>query len=245
MKQKLCTTHSNNYDELEKVIINSLTNMCLKYINKDKIKNNALNNLDENNKINSEKELEILTSDIKQINDNLDIIYIDKLNKKITEESKIYPVRSYYCNLYLQYEYFEKTGEMHFTPPVQTVYSTIQALKEYFEEGELNKWERHKRVFEEIHKGLAELGFKDVIKREWQAGLVVSVLYPNDKNWDFEKIHDYCYEKGFTIYPGKIASTNTFRLCSLGAIDVDDIKAFFKVFKEALEKYEIAIPVKY
>ena len=86
MKQKLCTTHSNNYDELEKVIINSLTNMCLKYINKDKIKNNALNNLDENNKINSEKELEILTSDIKQINDNLDIIYIDKLNKKITEE---------------------------------------------------------------------------------------------------------------------------------------------------------------
>lgn len=166
-------------------------------------------------------------------------------NKKIIEESKNYPVRSYYCNLYLQYEYFEKTGEMHFTPPVQTVYSTIQALKEYFEEGELNKWARHKRVFEEIHKGLAELGFKDVIKREWQAGLVVSVLYPNDKNWDFEKIHDYCYEKGFTIYPGKIASTNTFRLCSLGAIDVDDIKAFFKVFKEALEKYEIAIPVKY
>lgn len=21
------------------------------------------------------------------------------------------------CNLYMQYEYFEKTGEMHFTPP--------------------------------------------------------------------------------------------------------------------------------
>ena len=29
----------NNYDELEKVIINSLTDMCLNYINKDKIKN--------------------------------------------------------------------------------------------------------------------------------------------------------------------------------------------------------------
>ena len=35
---------------------------------------------------NNKKELEILTNDIKQINDNLDIIYIDKLNKKITEE---------------------------------------------------------------------------------------------------------------------------------------------------------------
>ena len=86
MKQKLCTNHSNNYDELEKVIINSLTNICLNYINKDKIKNNVLNNLTEDNKLNNKKELERLTNDIKQINDNLDIIYIDKLNKKITEE---------------------------------------------------------------------------------------------------------------------------------------------------------------
>ena len=50
----------------------------------------------------------------------------------IIKASKNYPTRSYYCNLYLQYEYFEKTGEMHFTPPVQTIYATIQALKEYF-----------------------------------------------------------------------------------------------------------------
>ena len=86
MKQKLCTTHSNNYDELGKTIIKSLINMCLNYLNKDEIKNNVLNNLTEDNKFNNKKELEILTKDIKQINDNLDIIYIDKLNKKITEE---------------------------------------------------------------------------------------------------------------------------------------------------------------
>ncbi len=159
--------------------------------------------------------------------------------------SKDYPKRSYYCNLYLQYEYFEKTGQMHFTPPVQTVYAAVQGLKEYFAEGETAKWERHKRVFEAIHAGLDELGFKDVIRREWQSGLVVSVLYPDDPNWDFMKVHDYCYERGFTIYPGKIASTNTFRLCSLGAIDEADIKAFFKVFKEALSTLEIQIPARY
>ncbi len=159
--------------------------------------------------------------------------------------SKDYPKRSYYCNLYLQYEYFEKTGQMHFTPPVQTVYAAVQGLKEYFAEGEKAKWERHKRVFEAIHAGLDELGFKDVIRREWQSGLVVSVLYPDDPNWDFMKVHDYCYERGFTIYPGKIASTNTFRLCSLGAIDEADIKAFFKVFKEALITLEIQIPARY
>ena len=159
--------------------------------------------------------------------------------------SKDYPKRSYYCNLYLQYEYFEKTGEMHFTPPVQTIYATIQGLKEYFEEGEEAKWARHTRVFNAIHDGLDRLGFKDVIKREWQSGLVVSVIYPDDPNWDFTKIHDYCYERGFTIYPGKISTTNTFRLCALGAIDVQDIKDFFEVFEAGLKHYNVSIPAKY
>lgn len=161
--------------------------------------------------------------------------------KSIIEASKNYPTRSYYCNLYLQYEYFEKTGEMHFTPPVQTIYATIQALKEYFAEGEEAKFARHRRVYEAIHNGLEELGFKTIIPREIESGLVVSVLYPTDSNWSFEKVHDYCYERGFTIYPGKISTTNTFRLCSLGAIDVSDIRNFFVVLKDALNEYDIKI----
>lgn len=160
-------------------------------------------------------------------------------------ESANFPKRSYYCNLFMQYDFFEKTGEMHFTPPVQTIYAARQALDEYFAEGETAKWARHTRVFEAIHKGLADLGFKNVIKREWQAGLVVSVIYPDDKNWNFEKVHDYCYERGFTIYPGKIATTNTFRLCALGAIDEQDIKDFFVVFEEALRANQITVPVMY
>ena len=161
--------------------------------------------------------------------------------KSIIEASKNYPTRSYYCNLYLQYEYFEKTGEMHFTPPVQTIYATIQALKEYFAEGEEAKFARHRRVYEAIHNGLEELGFTTIIPREIESGLVVSVLYPTDSNWSFEKVHDYCYERGFTIYPGKISTTNTFRLCSLGAIDVSDIRNFFVVLKDALNEYDIKI----
>lgn len=166
-------------------------------------------------------------------------------NREIIERSGSYPRRSYYCNLFLQYDYFEKTGEMHFTPPVQTIYATLQALKEYFAEGEEEKWNRHTRVFNAIHEGLDKLGFKDLIRREWQSGLVVSVLYPDDDNWDFEKIHDYCYERGFTIYPGKVARTNTFRLCALGAIDEQDIRDFFEVLEEALRQYDVAIPIKY
>jgi len=166
-------------------------------------------------------------------------------NEEIIKKSKDYPKRSYYCNLYLQYNYFEKTGQMHFTPPVQTIYATKQALKEYFDEGEEAKWARHLRVISAIHKGLAELGFKELIDIEEQSGLVASVIYPDDPNWDFEKVHDYCYDRGYTIYPGKVTDTDTFRLCSLGAIDDTDIVGFFEVLKEALDKYNITVPVIY
>lgn len=166
-------------------------------------------------------------------------------NRSVIEASGEYPRRSYYCNLYLQYHIFETTGEMHFTPPVQTVYAAVQGLKEYFQEGEEAKWARHTRVFEAIHRGLDRLGFKDLIRREWQAGLVVSVLYPDDANWDFEKVHDYCYERGFTIYPGKVSDMNTFRLCALGAIDKQDIEEFFVVLEQALRQTGVSIPVKY
>ncbi len=161
--------------------------------------------------------------------------------KSIVEASKNYPTRSYYCNLYLQYEYFEKTGEMHFTPPVQTIYATIQALKEYFAEGEEAKFARHHTVYKAIRQGVAELGLQTVIDPKIESGLVVSVLYPEDPNWDFEKVHDYCYERGFTIYPGKISTTNTFRLCALGAITPKDIEDFFVVLKEALVQYGIQV----
>lgn len=165
--------------------------------------------------------------------------------RSLIEASRAYPRRSYYCNLYLQYDFLERTGEMHFTPPVQTIYAAVQALKEYWAEGEPAKWARHTRVCRAIHEGLAELGFRELIRPDWQSGLVVSAVYPDDANWDFGKVHDYCYGKGFTIYPGKVSTTDTFRLCALGAIDEEDIREFFVVFREALGACGVGMPVRY
>lgn len=165
--------------------------------------------------------------------------------RAVIEASADYPTRSYYCNLYLQYHFFETTGEMHFTPPVQTIYAAKKALEEYFEEGESAKWERHTRVYNALREGISELGFREVIRPEIQAGLVCTVKYPDDPKWSFEAVHDYCYERGFTIYPGKISGNDTFRLCALGAIDVPDIKEFFKVFTEALSSIGVKTPVMY
>ncbi|MBR1476389.1 MAG: 2-aminoethylphosphonate aminotransferase [Lachnospiraceae bacterium] len=165
--------------------------------------------------------------------------------RSIIEKSKDFPKRSYYCNLYMQYEFFEKTGEMHFTPPVQTIYAAKQALKEYFEEGEAAKWERHKSVMAAIHRMEDEMGLKEAVDRKYQSGLVSAIRYPDDENFNFEKVHDYCYERGFTIYPGKIEKKGTFRLCALGAINEKDIAEFSKVLKAAFEEFDIKLPAKY
>lgn len=166
-------------------------------------------------------------------------------NTKMIEASKNYPTRSYYTNLYMQYSFIKDKGEMHFTPPVQTIYATRQAIKEYWAEGEAEKWARHQRIWEAIYKGLDRLGFETIIPKSKQSRLVVSVKYPKDPNWDFTKVHDYCFEKGFTIYPGKVSDLPTFRLCSLGAIDAPDVDDFFVALEEALKVYDIQIPIKY
>ncbi len=159
-------------------------------------------------------------------------------------KSKEFPTRSYYCNLYMQYDFFERVGEMHFTPPVQTIYALNQAIKEYWEEGEGARWERLTRCWKTIHKRLEEIGLESVIDKDIQSKLVVTVKAPDDDKFDFVKLHDYCFERGFTIYPGKMFGLKTFRLCNLGQITHRDIEDFFVVFKEAFTKMGYSIPIK-
>ncbi len=162
---------------------------------------------------------------------------------KEIEKSKDYPKRSYYCNLYMQYDFFERVGEMHFTPPVQTIYALRQAIKEYRTEGEQARFQRLTKCWEAIHRGLAEIGLDTVIDKEIQGHLVVTVKAPEDEKFDFFKLHDYCYERGFTIYPGKMFGLETFRLCNLGQITHKDIEDFFVVAKEAFRKMGYTIPI--
>ncbi len=160
------------------------------------------------------------------------------------KKSKDYPTRSYYCNLYMQYDFLERVGEMHFTPPVQTIYALRQVIEEYWEEGEQARWDRLTKCWEAIHKGLKEIGLESVIDKKIQGRLVVTVKAPEDDKFDFFKLHDYCYDRGFTIYPGKMFGVKTFRLCNLGQITYKDIEDFFVVAKDAFKEMGYTIPIK-
>ena len=86
IKRDVCTMHSNNYDKLEKSIINELKSICKNYINDQNIKNNVLKNIELSDKEISKKELNILNNEINTILENLDNLYIDKINKVIDND---------------------------------------------------------------------------------------------------------------------------------------------------------------
>ena len=86
IRQKFCTLHCNNYDILEQVVLDTLKSYCLKYLDGKKVKDNVLNGINDSNEDNSQKEIKVLEQEINRINENLDNIYLDKLNKVISDE---------------------------------------------------------------------------------------------------------------------------------------------------------------
>lgn len=81
-KLGLCTSHGFNYNKLEEQVLEYIKNLFLEIDNK-KIELDIKNNL---TKYDYEKMIQKLETEIKLINDNIDKMYVDKLNNKISDE---------------------------------------------------------------------------------------------------------------------------------------------------------------
>jgi 2-aminoethylphosphonate-pyruvate transaminase len=152
---------------------------------------------------------------------------------KMLENLKEIKPRNFYLNLYAQYENFIKTHQMRFTPPVQTLYALKQAIIEAKEEGIVNRHRRYSKSWKTLTDELKKMGLKYLVEDKYHSKIITSIFIP--EGVDFNDMHDYLYKRGFTIYPGKVADFNTFRVANIGEIDSKDIKAFLKLFKEYLD----------
>ena len=81
-KLKLCTSHGFSYSNLEETVINYIKNLFQK-IDDKRIELDVKNNI---TKYDYGKILQKLENEIKLINNNIDQMYVDKLNNKISEE---------------------------------------------------------------------------------------------------------------------------------------------------------------
>ena len=141
---------------------------------------------------------------------------------------KDYPKTNLYLNLYEQYEYFEKTGQMRYTPPVQAIYALNQALDEFFVETGVARYRRYAGMWKKLISGIEKLGLKLMLPIDQHSKLLTAIFDPDSPKYDFNKMHDYLYERGFTIYPGKVSSANTFRIANIGALNKKDIEGFLR-----------------
>ena len=142
--------------------------------------------------------------------------------------------RSYYLSLYDQYDYFEKTGQMRFTPPVQVTYALKQAVKDLFNEGLEARFSRYFNNWKILKDGLINIGFKLLLKPEHESNILITIMEPSNPEYKFKVMHDLLYRNGFTIYPGKLKNDKTFRLSIIGDIDQNDINNFLKCLKRVL-----------
>jgi 2-aminoethylphosphonate-pyruvate transaminase len=153
-------------------------------------------------------------------------------NTEAIEKVKDIKPRNFYLNLYAQYENFIKTHQMRFTPPVQTLYALKQAIIEAKEEGIENRYERYSKSWQTLVDFLKENNLKYLVEDKYHSKIITSIFMPDGV--DFNDMHDYFFERGFTIYPGKVADFNTFRVANIGEIDSRDMEDFLKLFKEYL-----------
>jgi 2-aminoethylphosphonate-pyruvate transaminase len=147
--------------------------------------------------------------------------------------------RNFYFNLLENHLYLEKNKQFLFTPPVQTLYALRQAITEYFEEGPESRFARYSSMYEIMKNKIKELGFKFLVEEKYHAKLLTSIMDPESSAYSFNEMHDYLFERGFTIYPGKVGHVNTFRLSNIGEIYPSDIENFLKVFEEYLRAKKI------
>ena len=154
-------------------------------------------------------------------------------NKNSLNRLKDVEPRSFYLSLYEQYQNFIKTHQMRFTPPVQTLYALKQAIIETKKEGIENRYKRYSKSWETLINGLKKLGLKYLVEDRYHSKIITSIFIPDGV--DFDKMHDYFHEKGFTIYPGKVEEFNTFRIANIGDIDYNDIEEFLKLLEGYLK----------
>ena len=126
-------------------------------------------------------------------------------------------------DLHAQAQGFADNGQWRFTPPVQVVAGTVEALRLLREEGgpaaRLARYADNLRVLVE---GVEALGFPLYLRREVQAPIIAT--FRHGPELAFARFYDALAARGFVIYPGKLTAEPSFRIGCIGQVFPDDMR---------------------
>lgn len=144
--------------------------------------------------------------------------------------------RSYYFDLYQQFQSFENTGQMPFTVPVQIAYALQQALKELINETISRRIQRYHSNYDCLVRGLISLGLSVLTPTDRASKLLVTVAFPTQGlSYSFAELHRVLFKHGITIYPAKSTDRNLFRIACIGDLTSSDIEHFLNHLAQYLD----------
>lgn len=161
----------------------------------------------------------------------------DELNR-----IKDFKRKSFYFDLYSNFYSQKEKKQFAFTPPVQILYALNEALDEFFEEGGgIVREEKYSKLYQIMFEGMCSMGFEPLLEDSNNSKILTTFFEPKDKHYTFESMHDYLYQRGITIYPGKVDAKKTFRISNIGNLKEEDIHFFLQCIREFIEESGIKL----
>lgn len=138
-------------------------------------------------------------------------------------------------DLWDQAQHMDRTGQFRFTPPVQVVAAFAQACREHVAEGGAPaRLSRYRRNWKRLVDGMRQMGFETVVPDEFASPIVATFHNPAHPAFSFQKLFEGMKQRGFIIFPGRLALADTFRIGCMGAVTEADIGEAMQAVAEVM-----------
>ena len=140
-------------------------------------------------------------------------------------------------DLHAQWAGLEANGQWRFTPPTHILAALDRALDALDDEGGVaGRFARYWENCRTLVDGMRGLGFETLLDDAVQAPIIVTFRAPTDPAWQFQTFYDRLAERGFVIYPGKLAQVESFRVGCIGAFRADTMARFVEAAEAVLHE---------
>lgn len=134
-----------------------------------------------------------------------------------------------------QWAGLESNSQWRFTPPTHVIAAFLEAIAQLESEGGVEaRRRRYSRNRDVLVSGMRRLGFLTLLEDDLLSPIIVTFLNPAHPEFDFEEFYRLLKNKGFVIYPGKLAEADSFRIGCIGAIDENVMRQAVNAVQEAL-----------
>ncbi|HBJ28997.1 MAG TPA: 2-aminoethylphosphonate--pyruvate transaminase, partial [Cobetia sp.] len=107
--------------------------------------------------------------------------------------------------------------------------------KEHAEEGGIaGRHARYRANMQRLVAGMRQRGFTTLLDDAWLSPIITTFLSPAHSDFDFSRFYAELKARGFIIYPGKLTEVESFRIGSIGQLDVRVMDQLLAAVDDAL-----------